>query len=270
MASLNAKNFEKQFNEYLSKLIYAVFDDIARDWNGSIKHNPLIFQNYTNLLLDKKDRGEGLKSRFTIYSEVRQYLTLMFGKFVEEFKNIQMVDGDTVQSVIEKLNEANAECFSAFMFELGNRYKSKFGATLRSAGDQQRWFHSQIVGFLPEYATRHVLIGMVSDEFDTFLKAVAWIFGKLIWYYEVSVNSELFLGTLAQQDMEQVMLDELSSGLRAKVPAKPRKAKTDAKTKGKEAADASPEPTEVKKEEPVAPAIIPDIDDDVANLINDI
>jgi hypothetical protein len=39
MTTINAKTYEPKFNEQLSKMIYAVFDDIARDWNAPIKHS---------------------------------------------------------------------------------------------------------------------------------------------------------------------------------------------------------------------------------------
>lgn len=228
--TINAKVFEPKFNEYLSKLIYAVFDDNKRDWNGPLKYSDLIYQNYQNLLLDKKARCEGLKSRFTVSSEVKQYLTALFAKMIEEIDLIEVTDNDTVGSLTDKLDEANMECYTTFMWGLAARYKEKFGATLKSAGDPTLWFHNQIIGFLPRYATKPIVIALFSSEFDSFLKAIAWLLGKFLWYYEVSVSGELFLGMLAQQSVDQIMLDELNSGLRAKPPVKPRSKKADTST----------------------------------------
>lgn len=266
MAQINAKIFESKFNEYLSKLIYAQFDDAARDWNGTIKYNPLMYMSYQTLLLEKKSRPDGLKSRFTISSEVRQYLTKLFSKLVEEFGLIQMVDGDNITTILEKLEEANAECYSSFMFKLGAAYKDKFGASLKAACDSSLWFHNQIVGFLPTYANKQMLIAIVSTEFETFLKAIAWIIGKLIWYYEVSISSEFFLGTLAQQNLSQEMLDELSSGLRAKTPAKPRTKKAAAST------PVTPDTPGTPVQEVNAVQAAPEVSeaDDVAAMLEDV
>lgn len=85
MATINAKTFEPKFNEQLSKLIYATFDDIGRDWNAELKHSPMLFVTYATLLLDKKLRPEGLKNRFTISTEVKQMLTKLYSKMAEEF-----------------------------------------------------------------------------------------------------------------------------------------------------------------------------------------
>lgn len=251
MSTLNAKTFEKQFNDYFSKLIYAVFEDIERDWNGDLPHSPLMYQNYKNLCKDKKDRGDGLKNRFTISDPVRQFLTFLFGKMIEEVRNVQLVDGDSIASITEKLEGENAECYTVFMYQVANVLKNEFGETLKAAGDPSLWFHNQIIGFLPQYATKPVLIALISSEFDTFLKAFAWLFGKLLWYYEVTISEQLFLGILAQQGMRQDMLDVLHSSLRAKPAAKPRVRKTASSAASSAANTPSPsagENTEPKNE----------------------
>jgi hypothetical protein len=75
-------------------------------------------------------------------------LTKLFSKMAEEFQNVNMVEGDTTQIIIKKLKDTNVECYSAFMFELGEEYKGRFGTTLKKDNDSSLWFHNQIVGFL--------------------------------------------------------------------------------------------------------------------------
>jgi hypothetical protein len=261
--ALNAKNFETKFNEYLSKLVYATFADIEREWNSPLKYDKLLYMCYSTLLLDKKARPDGLKSRFTISSEVRQYLTRLFSKMIEEFENIKMVDGDDITTVIKKLLNENTDCYSSFMFELGARYKDKFGPTLSEAGDTTLWWHGQIVGFLPQYSTKPMLLAIVSNGFDMFLKAIAWLFGKFLWYYEASISSEMFLGLLAQQSLNQLMLDELSSGLRARVVGKSRSKKVGASV----SPAATTTPVTVDKKE-LALLEVDDIAQDVINEIS--
>lgn len=223
--TINPKVFEPQMASYLSKLIYAVFDDIRADWNGTEKYSDMIYQNYQNLLLDKKDRCEGLKNRFTISVEVRQYLTTLFGKMIDEIDLIHIIETDNIESVGGKLNNATAECFTIFMWDVASRYKAKFGPTLSAAGDPTQWIHGQMVGFLPAYSVKPMIVAMLSNEFDVFLKSMAWLFANLIWYTDGNITSELFLGHLKQQGLCQMMLDELSSVLRPKKPVV-RKKKT--------------------------------------------
>ncbi len=220
--SVSAKTLETQLNNYFSKLIYATFNDIERDWNGTNVYNPLMHQNYANLCKDKKDRSDGLKSRFTISDNVRQYLAFMFGRYISELKNIQIIDGDNVATIRAKVSAANEDCYTEFMYNTAEVFRAEFGTTLSSAGDPTLWFHNQIVGFLPQYATKPVVVAIVSTEFDSFLKAMAWLFGQLLWYHEVSISGELFMGTLAQQGLSQIMRDMLQDCLRAKPPTKPR------------------------------------------------
>lgn len=223
-SAINAKVFEPKINEYLSKLIYAVFDDITREWNGQVKYSNLIYQNYQNLLLDKKSRSDGLKNRFSVSSEVRQYITMFFVKMVNELSTIEIGDNDTIATLSEKLDAAYApECYTTFMWGVGTQYKTKWGATLKSAGDSTQWFQGKIIeGPLCKYATSSMIIALISTAFDSFLKSVAWLLGTLLWYYPVPISSDLFLGVLKQQSLNQIMLDELASQLREKPPTKPR------------------------------------------------
>lgn len=225
MSTVNAKEVEKHFNEYLSKLIYAVFKDIETDWNGPITHSPLMYQTYDNLCKEKQKQADGVKNRFTIADPTRQYLTFMFGRMIEELKNIAMVDGDTAASIRAKLVSANAECYTDFMYSVST-LRDRFGSTLKNAADPTMWFHNQIVGCLPQYVAKPMLIAIVSTEFDAFLKSLAWLLGKLLWYTNDSVSANLFLGTMARQGMSQLMLDLMAGSLRDKPPAKPRQKKT--------------------------------------------
>ncbi len=214
--------YEKQIGELFNRFIYAAFKDISRDWNGTDEFSPALWQNYDNLIKAKDDKSDGLRNRFTIAIDVKQFLSFLFNKLIEEVRNIKMVEGDTVASITRNLVEANAECFSAYMFAQGAKYKDSFGETLKSASDPTRYFHNQITGALPMYVGAPILIGIISTEFERYLKAKAFIVAKLIWYYRASVSGELFLGLTATTGMSQVMLDLIQCSLRDKPPAKPR------------------------------------------------
>lgn len=255
------KVFETRFNEYLTKLIYAVYDDIENDWEGEKMYSPLMYMNYGALLMEKKSRPDGLKHRFKLSSEVQQYVTSIFHKMITEFKNIVMDDKDNVVSLTEKLKDGNADCFTAHMFKIGTMYKEDYGATLRGAGDTSLWFHNQIVGLLPQYATKPMLIAIISSEFDNFLKSLSWLIGKFVWHLDnpVTVTSGMFLGMLAQQRIPQILLDELVNGLRAKAPSKPKK-RSAAKTAVKDE-EAATSAVEVAVEDTSAPVTAKPVDE---------
>lgn len=227
MCSINAKVFELQVSNYLSKLIYAQFDDIERDWNGTPKYSPLMYQNYQNLLLDKASRAVKLANRFTVSTEVRQFLMKFFTRMIEEMSVFDIADYNDIPMLIEDIDASySPECYTSFMYTVSENYKNKFGTSLKHAGDTTRWFHQQIIGAFPKYITQPKIHAMIFSFFESYLKALAWNIGTFIWQYEVSISSELFLGILALQSFNQILIDELVSGLRLKPPVKNRAKKT--------------------------------------------
>lgn len=221
----NPKLFEKKFGEYFQKLIYASFEDIERDWNGDIPYSSNIYQSYKNLCKEEKDRVKKMKGRFVLSDQIKQFLTFFFGKMIEEIAIIDPIDeivDDDISAILTELEVANTECYTVFMYNISATFKNKIGATLKTANDPSRWFYNQIVGSLPQYAMNMNLITIIASKFDDFLKSMAWLLGKLLFYHEVTISAELFLGTLAQQGMSQLMLDLIQANLRAKPAAKPR------------------------------------------------
>lgn len=223
MAALDAKTCEKQCNTVLTRYIYAAFKDTEAGWDGTPK-NPLMFQSYDNLIL-KDDSPDKLtvKGRFTINTDVKQFVCFLFSKLIEENKNVDIVDTDSNETIAAKLDAANTDCYSSFMITLGENYKDMLGDTLKSAGDPSGWFRAQIEGLLPKYKTAPIVVAVIATQFDRFLKALAYGIACFIWYSEGSVNSVLFLGLMAHCGMSIVMRDEIESSLREKPPPKPKK-----------------------------------------------
>jgi hypothetical protein len=224
MATTRVKSFEKQFNAYLIKYTYAVHKDIEVDWNEEMPFHYLAYQSYDNLCLGKKDPKaiEKPKNRFAVSTSVRQFLCVLYFKMVEELKNIEIPAGDDFSVVRQRLLEENTDCYSEFMFALAARQKDHFGDTLVAAKDTTAWLFNQTAGMLIHSTQNSVIIAHVAEAFDTFLKSVAWLFGRLTWYNRISLSEPMFLGLLFQQDMSQTMLDELRSSLRPKPPSRAR------------------------------------------------
>jgi hypothetical protein len=230
--SINAKVFEKQFNDELSKLIYAHYKDITSEWNNDLPYTDDKYQNYANLLLDKKAR-QARKARFTISSEAKQYLVEIYKNVVNELGEIEINDADvTLQGLIDQLKE-NEESFAAFIFELGGTEKHKFGKTLIDARDPKDWFQGQLTGSVKSLVVNKVAAAIVGTAFNQALKALACNIGSIIWYTKVSVSGDLFLGILKFHNMNQMMIDTVAGCLRPKAPSKPKKKATDKATESK-------------------------------------
>ena len=231
--SINAKVFEKQFNDELNKLIYAHYKDVTAEWNNDLPYTDDKYQNYANLLLDNKTR-QVRKARFTISSEAKQYLVEIFKNVVKELSEIEINDSNTtLQNIIDQLKE-NDESFAAFIFELANLEKHKFGKTLSDAVDKKAWFQGQLTGSVKSLVANPIAAAIVGTAFNQALKALACNIGSLIWYTKVSVSGDLFLGILKVHNMNQMMLDTLAGCLRPKAPSKPKKKASDKTVENKD------------------------------------
>lgn len=238
---MSTKAVEKALGDYMSKLIYAVLDDVDLDNDNTISQ--LTTQSYTNLCKDKEQRGDNLKNRFTISPEVKQLMTKLFTLMNDELKQVVLVDADTPATLLVKLDEANADCYSAFMFKLASKYVSQFGATLVGAGDPTGYFVGQIGGANPKYAAKPLISALVYSQFEAFLKAVSWLTGTVIWHTGTAVNESVLMSCLTIGGLNSVMKATLKASLPEKVvkPKKPKVAKTDGATPAStdESSDAS-------------------------------
>lgn len=202
---------------YINMLIYAALSD--RDSVGDIesKYSEFSYQSYKNLMLPEKEKADNVKNRFAITPDVKKTLSTLFTKFIEEVKNIQIVSGDNIDSVITKLETENTECYSSTMLRMG-KLSFQFGSDLIAATDATHWFQQQIVGSLPEYAGKLGLVGVVSDGFNAYLKGLSWLIGTYLWFTNsTSISMQLFQSILAMGGLDQA----LTTALVASLPVKP-------------------------------------------------
>ena len=227
---LSATVVEKQLNNYLSKLTYAALKDIEAGWNDDeVKYDPNLYQSYENILRDKDDTKKLIrpKHRFTIAKDTIQYLSFLFNRLIKEIKDVPLGESNEVASILAAVAAGTTDCYTEFMFHM-TQYREHFGATLKAANDPNMWFHTQIVAALPMYYTRQALSVNIHEEFDQFLKSLAWIFSKFVWYNKMNIVGNVFLAMMAQHGMSQILIDMMRSCLREKPPTKPRAKKAGA------------------------------------------
>lgn len=223
MTKLSVKTIESKVNDVLSRYIYAVYKDIELNWNGEITHDSIMFQKYDNYILSKDDENklDGLRNEFTISSESRQILTILFKNMIEEINGLDLKPEDDLAVVSEKLEETYAlECYTLFMWNFGLTQRNKWGETLKNAADPTTWFHSQMVGLISTHSAHPLLMAVISSAFDNFLKAFAYMIGKYIWYHTQSVSQRMVMGMLNLSSLSQDMLDTLESKIRPKIVKK--------------------------------------------------
>jgi hypothetical protein len=218
-----SKNIESQLGIYVCKLIYATLKDLQNIHSDANEHDDLMFQTYDNLCKKRDDRLTGVKNRFTLSDPVKQFIAFFFKSMIEEIKNIELQDAVTVNIITDRIIIENAICYMPFMVALHATYAERFGATLKGANDTSMYIHNRVVGHFPQYASKLVTMAAISTTFDAFLKAIAWIFGSILWYSGTTITEQLFLGVLSiQSNITQDMLDTLRSCLRDKPAPKSR------------------------------------------------
>lgn len=244
---MTAKNMEKTFNEIMTMYILATMKDIRVNWEDEdpfpavVKKNEekdvadntkkgepkkevkktVGFQHYDNIILLKETRLP-MSPVVTISQEVKGIMVRIFERLITEVKNIEMVEGDTLSSIKEKLIKENNECLCKFLIEIGERNKEYFGQTLENAGDAQQYFSNKIVGNIPMYKTKPSLTAILFEFFDKFLKSISWSIAKSQWYNPTSVNKKYFLAMLNSMGLDQIILYDIEG---VKTPKKEKIAK---------------------------------------------
>ncbi len=245
-------SYLNKMNDLVSKLMYAAMDDIALTWNGAAR-NPCLWQSYTNLCKKKADQ-DTVNNALAISVPVKHFLVFMFKKLIEEINITPLENMDSPDVIGDKASIENDECYTKFMFQLAAKYKGLFGPTLSGATDDTKWFQNQIVGGLPGFATKPVVVMVISFEFEVFLKAIAWLLAPYVWYQQVlvKITDVMFIATLAQQPMNQNMIDIMMNCVPEKAPAKPRVAKKKADATAATSANADATAANAAAEQPIA------------------
>lgn len=209
-----------RISTYMTKLVYAVFDDITRGWNGDVRCNPDEYQSYTNLCRPAATRIPKMKPRFSVNIGVKQFMSFFINSLVTEVNNTELADSDTINSLAAKITDANADTYGVFMIDVTSRHVDRFGATLVRACDNTGWFAAHITAAITNKQAPGVN-NMVIKIFDDYVKTMAWLIGQLLWYTEaVSFSRSLFIGTIAQQGMSQGMIDVLYASVHITAPKK--------------------------------------------------
>lgn len=212
----DSKTLENKLADNLAMLVYATLDDIENGCDDSIDNSKSL--SYKTICMPKKSRPAGLSAKFTIADNVRQFLAFIFNSYVEELTNASLLKDDTLEDIKAKTIEGNCECYTEFMMNLSTQIRGHMGETLISAGDVSHWFRARLVGKLPSYNMCDKLISLIYLELVDFIKSVAYLFGSLWWYTHGNITPGLFLGTMKQFGMKQIMLDMLESCIREKIP----------------------------------------------------
>ncbi len=216
------KAFESQVNQYLGKLIYAVFADIEADMEvgETPRFSPNLWQTYGNICKPKAERDK-VKSRFVVGVDVAQYIRILFFTEIRELTQAQadILATDDIATIVKKIETIVDDSATAFMFRFASEQQGRFSSILINAREPTNWFHGQFAHYLPTWtsgnAAYRILLEHLNVQFDGFLKAVAWSLGNLTWFVGIkSISGNIFIGEMAQYSMSTAMISKIKDQLR--------------------------------------------------------
>jgi hypothetical protein len=259
--------YESKCDKYLKFLVYAAlkdWDEMRTDDGPSF--DPKLIQSYDNLIRDKQSQYDGVKSRFTVSLEVKQYLSHIMTKIAEEALGASITDADTIQSISTRLDAALEYSYIAFVFKLGQQYASHLTPTLAAANEPDSWFFEKFKGILKNMGP--LSINTVVAGIYSFMKALAYLYSAHVSEGLHSLSGAFMIATFKTHGINMVCLTEIMCCLREKKPSTRKKAITQSTTEppavvAQKAADEPLEAPIVAVEAPPADAF-----DDINALID--
>lgn len=126
--------------------------------------------------------------------------------------------------ILKVLEQYNDDAVAGFMFVVNNSnmYKIQSDSTLDLASDPEEWVNAKIAGPLHRFKAREVLVGTVARLITEFLKVIAYLASRRMWFTRShNYTKDEFLGLINQQGASFTLIIELTNNVRVKV-TKPR------------------------------------------------
>lgn len=189
------------------------------------------------------------------------------------------LDRERFKFVVEQVDANNDPCVTKFMHEFITKTRINPESILAKESDSENYFKAKLDGLLRKYKNNDLLITLVGKFFDAFLKSLAHVISRFIWFDHKTITKDILFGLLYSHDMSFDIISELSGKIRERPPPKKKPAKEETKEDGKPAAAGEPAPApaaapvETKPDAPApaeakadAPAPAPAPNNDPLNL----
>ena len=217
----DSKTLEKRLSDAWSMMVYAVIADMDNARNDGNPYDPLIFQNYSNLLKPKEEKLTGLTGRFTVSIEVKQLLAILFKEYIGELEDLVWSKEDTTETMITRtLNVGDAWCNTIHNAVLQN--SMVMGPTLAGYCDKQDFVGGVLKTNIESLTHFGVQTALLADLYVNFLKVMALKVGALNWHAKVTVSKKLFSGAMAISGFTQLQIELACDFIRPKASTRPR------------------------------------------------
>lgn len=236
-----------QVSRVLGIYTYASLDDIRSNTGGEAKYPCSLYEHYANIVAET-----GKKTLNKLFSPKASYncaYDILFSRFLKEITEIDIDAGDTPASLADKLKERADGAGSISYGEYVMRsiiHKRAFEKILETAYDPKKYVTAKIEETLSKYRGNELLITIVSQCFNNYLKMVAQNTAEHIWYNKtMNYQYGFAVAHMASTGLCQSGCDELFADLE-NIEAVKAKAAAEKAAKRVAAGGAKPKPRRKK------------------------
>ncbi len=130
------------------------------------------------------------------------------------------LDRDRFKFIVDQIDANNSPCVSKFMHDFVTRVRINGESTLAKDGDSENYFKAKLDGLLRKYKSNDFLIALMGKFFDLFLKSLAHVISRFIWFDHKTVSKDILFAILYTHDMPFDIISDLSGKIRERAPPK--------------------------------------------------
>ena len=216
MSIAAVKAIEKNIGSCLSLSVYAAIKDGEIDCEYE-KVSEYTYQSYDNLIKEKEKQGAGLVQRFKLSDPVKQFMAFFLEKFCEELSSIKITGTDTIETIGARMNAELSDSYGAFLIKICGKEKIYFGNNLKNLTTGFSYFTGLIESKLIGLKQMPEIMKKVTEEFNLFIKSIAFIFAKFICRGKLQINENNFLLVTDLYGLDYFMINEMQLSQREKL-----------------------------------------------------
>jgi hypothetical protein len=174
------KDIELQGERLLNEYTYAAVEDLKNEWSDAARFNDIFTEHYSNVIAEKTAKKTKLTPVFKIQSCFKTVFGLLFSGFMDNLSNINITSNSSITDLIEEFDTLD-EDYGKFIFMSAGR-SLQMGKCLQNAYDAKKYFHAKIEAMMPQHRSNMIVMTLIVQTFDTFMKYTALEMANHAWY----------------------------------------------------------------------------------------
>ena len=233
------KDVELQGERLINEYTYAAIEDLKAEWSDTARFNDIFTEHYSNVIAEKTAKKTKLTPVFKIQSCFKTAFGLLFSGFMDNLSNINITPNSSITDLIEEFDTLD-EDYGKFIFMSAGR-SLPLGKCLQNAYDAKKYFHAKIEALMPQHRSNMIVMTLIVQTFDTFMKYTALEMANHAWYdnktgkngFSSGFIIALMAGTGMRLTTANTLLVSVEEIIKAAIEATPKKPRGKKSVKGK-------------------------------------